>query len=534
MTSIQGTDMETLLDSKNGVNGSKSTNQLSRLNDDLIINQLPIEIFLPIIEWVLKKWYYGHGLVYYRHLCALSAVCTRWYSMVQHSPQLWTTVPGAIKEEGLKKILQRSSDKLLEVEYNGVGEEGEGYAEHLTKLLDILGSASGRWRTLNLTTSSSNVRIRDFLQLPAPNLKRLSFEDHQPSESGMDNIEFFGGNCPNLKDIHIYGATCNWFEPVFKGLDFLKLSDITFDTVAPILDLIRPLSQLTRLDIRDCHISEDVPEGTQPVSLPNLQFLRVEFDNIGLITYTEQFLSHLSASPSCPLYVSFADLDDNDDCYADAFCRWLFGRQTKAVLEGVQSLTLGFTITESDENLLHFELLSGSTSVRGGFNGYRLEEFIPLMVNIQSLFQRSTASETFTKLVLSGFGANHLYSSELIAPFTDLPPITNLELVKPVWNSLNSSEEDLSEELGPSPPSPYSTIRNITLREVSPDSILDIVLGALGDLRERTLPMKECRVEALDYVEIHIEQKDFSRTEAVAEVLRNDPRIGKVDLYVAL
>ncbi|KAG8929780.1 hypothetical protein FRC01_003775 [Tulasnella sp. 417] len=537
MTSIQRNNTETHFDPKTGVTDSQSTNLLRRSNDEPTIYQLPIELLLPIFEWALKEWYYGHGSIYYRHLCALSTVCTRWHSIIQHSPQLWATVPGSIKEEGIRKVLERSSDTLLDIEYNPGKEEGGRYPDgHITPFFDILGSASGRWRTLNLTKSVSEGQTRKLLLLPAPNLEQLTFEDHQSPRQGMENVDFFGGNCPKLKDIHIYGLTCKWDQAAFKGLEALKLSDISFDSVAPILDIIRPLPLLRRLEVLNCHISEDAPASTQPVSLPNLQFLRVEFDNTGVITYTEQFISRISASPSCPLYVSFADLDDDDDCYADAFCQWLFGRQTKAVLASLRSLKLGFTVTEGprDPSLLDFELFSDSVAVKGGFNGYRFEEYVSLMAYIQGLFQRSATSETFTQLTLSGDAANLLYSSELIAPFTDLPPITKLELVKPVWDSLSSSKEDASEESSPRPPSSYSAIKDIILRAVPPDSILDIILGTLGDLRERTLPMKECRVGTLDYVEIHAEEKDFREAEAAVKVLRNDPRIGKVNLYIAL
>ncbi|KAG8929782.1 hypothetical protein FRC01_003777 [Tulasnella sp. 417] len=540
MTSIQRNSTETHFDSKTRVTGSVSNSQLCCLNDEPIIYQLPIELLLPIFEWALKEWYYSHGSMYYRHLCALSTVSTRWHYIIQHSPRLWTTVPGSIKEEGLRKVLERSSDKLLDIEYNPGGEEeGRCPEEHITTFFDILGPASARWRTLNLTTSVSKDRAREFLQLSAPNLEQLTFEDHQSPRWGMENVDLFSGNCPNLKDIHIYGATCTWDQAAFKGLEALKLSDVSFSSVGPILDLIRPLPQLRKLEFLHCHINEDVQASIQPVLLPNLQFLRVEFDNAGLIPYTEQFLSRISASPSCPLYVSFADLDDDDDeDYADIFCKWIFGRQTEAVLAGLQGLKLSFATAEgeNDDGLLDFEIFSDSASIKGGFNGYRFEEYVFLMAYIQGLFQRSAASETFAQMTLSGDAANLLYSSELIAPFTDLPPITKLELVKPVWASLNTSKEDVSEdsELSPGPPSFYSAINNIILRAVSPDSILDIILGILGDPRERTLPMTECRVKTLDHVEIYVAEKDFVEAEAAVEVLRNDLRIEKVDLYVVL
>ncbi|KAG8929783.1 hypothetical protein FRC01_003778 [Tulasnella sp. 417] len=539
MTSIQRKDTEKLFEPKNRVNGSESTVQLCRSNDKPFIHRLPVELLLQIFECAVEAWYYSHDSTYYRHLCTFSRVCIRWYSIIQRSPRLWTTVPGSIKEEGLRKILQQSLDKLLDIQYHP-GKEEE-YSERDQTFYNVLGPASGRWRTLNLTVNNSGMDTCGFLQLPAPNIKQLSFEDIQWTGLGLGDAEFLGGNCPYLKDIHISGVTCEWSQAAFMRVENLKISETWFESVAYLLDIIRPLPQLRRLEICDCICNCDPNEGVIPepqtVSLPNLQFLRVEFwliDNV--MTPPEQFLTHLSAPPPCPLYVTFLDLDQDDDgSFVDTLCDWLFGRQTRAVLEGVEYLKLGFA--RPDEDLggsVDFELFSGAANVKGGFKGSRIKDIQYVLECIQGVFQRSNASETFTKLTLSGGGAILLNHSQIISQFKDLPPITHLELVEPVWPLENSPSENISEDLTSCTPSAFAMIKNVTLREVSPDAVLDIVLGVLGDPQERTPPMSECRVETLDHVEIHVEVKDFHKAEAVMELLRNEPRIGKVDLYVAL
>ncbi|KAG8929778.1 hypothetical protein FRC01_003773 [Tulasnella sp. 417] len=530
MTSAQRTDTETHVEPNKGA--SEPITQLCLSNDAPIINQLPIELLLQIFECALGSWYYDYSSIYYRHLCRLSRVCARWYSIVQHSSQLWTRVPGVLKEEGLRKVLERSSGKLIDIEYNPA--RGRYPGGCITTFFDILSSVSGRWRTLILRTDALDDRTREFLQLPAPNIEQLSFEAYQWPGRGLEDVEFLGGNCPNLQNIHISRAKCQWSQAIFQGLESLKLSEVSFDSVAPILDIIRPLIQLKKLEIDDCDISGDVPANTQPVSLPNLQFLRLAFDNDdGVITATEQFLSRIS-SPPCPLYISLADLEEGDGSFIDTFCEWLFERQAKAVLEAVESFKLDVDFSEyENEGSVKFELLSGTANVKGGFRGSRLDDFRYVMEYIQGVFQRSHASKTFTRLTLSGWGAVLLNHSQILAPFTEFPPITHLELLKPLWSSRDESE-DTHNGSALHVASPFSTIKNFILRGMSPDDILDIVLGALGDSQTHTHLISGWRVGNLDNVEIHVEEQELNKVETVVELLRNDSRIGNIDVYVTL
>ncbi|KAG8930425.1 hypothetical protein FRC01_002793 [Tulasnella sp. 417] len=495
------------------VTGSEPTNQLLRLNDEPIINQLPVELLLQLFECALGPCDREHGRWYYRRLCALS--------------RLWTTVPGFIKEGGLRKILERSLDKHIDIKCDHARVD-------FTTYFDILDSASERWRTLSLETSRTVAlkhQTRDFLQLPAPNLERLGFKCTDWDLLDMRNVEFFRGNCPNLREIEISGVTCEWSQAAFGGLEIIKLSYVDFNNVGFILDIIRPLSLLRKLDIYDCVIEEELSAPTQPVSLPNLQFLRVEFHFNGEVKIpTEQLLSRISAPPACPLYIS---LDYNDveeeGPLAEPFCEWLFGRQTKAVLEGVERLTLGFVYSEDDRcGLVTFELHSSSAKIRGGFKDSGMKDGLYVLEYIQGLFRRSSASKTFTKLIVSADRAYLLDNSEIIASFKELPPITHLEVIEPEWHCHDPPREDTSD----SESLAYSTIKNVVLWEVVPDRILGFVLGALGDSHEYGPLLSKWRVEDLGHVEIHVDA--CNEVEAVVEALRNDPRIGKVDLYVAL
>ncbi|KIO22554.1 hypothetical protein M407DRAFT_27952 [Tulasnella calospora MUT 4182] len=540
MTSIQRTDTARHFDyganTPPEVDITPAIKDLRCLNDALIIHQLPIELLLSIFESVLQAARGATASIYHRRICALSGVCARWFFIIQHSPALWTTVFGGLKQEGLRKILERSSGERIDVEYEfqggGMLQDPEG---SFMESFNILSSTTGRWRTLiRATRHYSGDRPGDFLQFLAPNLERLVFKSNQGRD--MTDVELFGGNCPNLKHIPLDRAEYRWSQAAFKKLESLGLSYLSFDTVEPILDIIRDIPQLKRLEIYDCHVnhSGQAPANSQPVSLPNLQFLRVEFDNDdGVPSATEQLLRHISAPPQCPLYISLAGVKEEEDSFVATFCEWLFGKQTKEVLEGVESFKLGFDIPDPEAEEDHsgtFELFSGSANVKGGIRGFTVMDAFYVMDHIQGVFQRSPAVKPFTQLTLSKCGAYFLNSSDISAPFKEfVPPVTHLELVEPVW-----APRDPDEDVGDVSSSPFSTVKSLILREVSPDDILDIVLEALGDPQARSPSMAEFRVGTLEHVEVHVRQKDFNKVEAVVEVLRNDSRIGKVDLYVAL
>lgn len=112
--------------------------------------------------------------------------------------------------DGLENILERSMGQLIDVEYKPRGGEGFGYPDgHFAKFFDILGSTTERWRTLVLATRYCwGDRPSGFLQFPAPNLERLVFKNHQLWN--MEDVDFFGGICPNLRHVRIVSATCKW------------------------------------------------------------------------------------------------------------------------------------------------------------------------------------------------------------------------------------------------------------------------------------------------------------------------------------
>ncbi|KAG9043827.1 hypothetical protein FS837_009068 [Tulasnella sp. UAMH 9824] len=355
----------------------------------------------------------------------------------------------------------------------------------------------------------------------------------------MEDVEFFGGICPKLRHIRVVSATCKWSQVAFKGLESLDLSKVSFDSVGPILDIVRDIPQLKKLEICNCDVNDVVPTNTRSVSLPNLQFLRAEFDNkSGLISATEEFLKHISAPLQCSLYISVFGIDNEEASIVTAFCDWLLGRQTRAVLEGLERFQLGFDVSEGNMvDSVHFGLFSGSATIKGGIKAFGPQDVLHVLEYIKKMFQESHVSKPFTDLRLSKRGVELLAANEFFTLFKDHPPITRLELDEPVWYVWDASFDDV---LG-NPGSPFSTIRNLILRPncgtsqtMTPDKIIDTVLSAMETARARTPLMSERQTELLACLELFVEEQNFNRVQPAVKALREDPRIGKVDLYVAL
>ncbi|KAG8929776.1 hypothetical protein FRC01_003771 [Tulasnella sp. 417] len=203
---------------------------------------------------------------------------------------------------------------------------------------------------------------------------------------------------------------------------------------------------------------------------------------------------------------------------------------------GVESFNLWvYALDDPGTSNVAFELLSGSADLRGGIRGFRPKDLHYILEYIHRIFRRSPPPKAFTTLRLDGYAVELLNNGQFSMPYKALPPITHLELVEPVWCSHESSSKEVSEGPVPCIASSFSALRRLVLQGTSPDSILDIVLGVLGDRQRGAHSMSECRVENLDHVEIHIwEEPDLTKAEAVVGILREDSRIGRVDLHVIL
>ncbi|KAG8929784.1 hypothetical protein FRC01_003779 [Tulasnella sp. 417] len=449
-----------------------------------------------------------------------------------------------VKEEGFKKVLQWSSGRLIDVTCEisplGVGQNSD---EYLGEFLDSLGTIIGRWRTLDLTClgDAHERSVRDVLGLPALNLERVVLHD-ELLELDISDVELFGGDSPKLKDVRIVGMACGWSQEAFKGLENLHLSWVSFDGVEPILRILRDSPQLQKLAICECDIAGNSPGPTQPVSLPNLRILYIALDDDEEQTPpTERLLNLISAPLSCALYTTIFGIEEEEegeeeeeDSLKARFEKWVFGRQSQKVLEGLDGLEMHLGGSQVPGCYLEFSLSSGCSSINGGVRAWDTGEAVHAISCVQNMLQRSLVLEIFTTLTISSSGVPYFEDRNFVSQFNRLPPITHLELV-----GLSSlSESALLGEIfcGSTldTPSPFATVRHFTFREMHLDIVSGTIQAALGNPETETGSTSKTQIDRLDHLEVHVEEKEFARAEQVVKALRECPRIGKVDLYVVL
>ncbi|KIO22551.1 hypothetical protein M407DRAFT_216289 [Tulasnella calospora MUT 4182] len=508
-----------------------STTNFRHLNSVPLVHQLPTELLIYIFQSGLDSL---PNPDYYRHVSTLSEVCARWFFVVQNSPQIWTRISADVKEEGFKKVLQRSSGHLIDIncEVSPIG-LGQNPEEYLEIFLLNLGAIIGRWRALNLQCLGDALEgsIREVLRLPAFNLERLVLDD-DIMELDISDVELFGGDSPNLKDVRVVGMDCGWSQAAFKGLEKLHLSWVTFDSLEPILDILRDCPQLRNLEICECEIKSDIPAATQPVFLPNLQILHLKIDDP--TSATEQLLNLISAPLHCALYTTILDTDDEEVSLRTAFEKWLFGRQPQRVLEALDGLELHLGGSQVAGCFMEFALSSGSSVIKGGAGARDAREATRSIGCVQNMLQRSRVLEIFTTLKVSCWGLWDFQNPEFTSQFSRLPPITHLELVGLSSLSESALIADIFGGSSPHTVSPFATVRHLSFREIHIDFVSDIIRAALGSPETETGSTSKGHIYRLNRLELHVEEEDFTRAEEVVKTLRENLRIGKVDLYVVL
>lgn len=493
------------------------------------VHQLPIELLLYVFQSVIKPL---PSPDCYRRVCRLSEVCGRWFSVVQNSPQLWSRISADVKAEGFKKVLQRSSGHLIditcEISPPGLGQNPE---EHLEVFLSTLSAMTERWRILDLKClgDAHESSVKDALQLPASNLERLVLDD-EILEFDISDIELFGGDCRNLKDVRVVGVHCGWSQAVFKGLENLHLSWVDFSGVERILDILRDCPQLRKLEICECSFVNDTTSTIQPVSLPDLQILHINEGDVGPTSATDQILNLVLAPSDCTLYTKIFDIEDEGDSRRIRLEKWLLGRQPQRVLEGLNNLELHLGGSQLPECYMAFTLSSGCSAIKGGFRAWSTWEATHAMKSIENIRQRSRVSEIFTALKISSSGLSYFENSDFVSHFNRLPPISHLELV----DLSSPSESDVITDVllgsGPGAVSHFATIRHLSFRETHLDILSGIVQAALGTPETETGSKSKDQMDRLYHLEIHVEAPEFARAEQVVETFRKNSRIGKVVL----
>ncbi|KAG8985631.1 hypothetical protein FRB90_004570, partial [Tulasnella sp. 427] len=388
---------------------------------------------------------------------------------------------------------------------------------------------AARWRnlTLSLDFDLFTSAVPDLLRWPCPNLERLALED-EASRLDFSEVDIFSGSSPKLTEVQVLGITFRWSHSIFKGLERLHLGYLEFDTIGTILNMLRESPRLQQLKIINCGTHLDLAAKPLPVPLPDLQFLHVLFlksRKTAHLTPYSLFLDHVSAPLSCALFTNFRKREDEEDPIGPCFVRWLFGRQPRAVLEGVDTLEL--RLGHDDADTLQFILTSGLSTVKGGVRMWTPWHRNRMMACIRDIVNLSRAPRPYTKLNIGQHGAR------LFGPFIfqldKFPPVTHLEMVdcgRPGYH--DAIKYTLTERSSPT----CSSIQSLAFRDFRSDVVNMVVQAALGG--GGTLTSSESGRRTMEKIAIYVKSHEFPEMEAMVKTLRLDERILSPELMAQI
>ncbi|KAG8944855.1 hypothetical protein FRC04_001388 [Tulasnella sp. 424] len=233
----------------------------------LLLN-LPIEIFLKIIEYVLDNYDYSHT-TYYSALLSLRRVSKRWAEAMDDASKLWTKVPLDSREELVEMALKKSRGRPLDI----AGRRGT------SSIAARVEAEAHRWRILELDSPGSFGTFINLLSQPAPLLEILNVT----FTSYLDpTIPIFNYAVPNIRVIKICGCQLPWGSPHISNLQELSLQQLEgrVPSITEILDILHRSPHLTHLHISFSMISLSPFSSALRVKLPRLKSLN--FDGVDL------------------------------------------------------------------------------------------------------------------------------------------------------------------------------------------------------------------------------------------------------------
>ncbi|KAG8996053.1 hypothetical protein FRB90_012835 [Tulasnella sp. 427] len=304
-----------------------------------------------------------------------------------------------------------------------------------------------------------------------------------------------------------------------------------------LLDMLRDCPQLRSLDIKRCEFLAYPSEETLQVLLPHLGDLSLSF-NVNfrepiLAPKLNRLLKHIQAPPHCTLQIDLANARDTKEVITVSFA-WLLARHSKAVLKGMETLELRFGHSVSEPPGPFDFSFSGSTSIKGRFRFGGPKDYSQVVACIVKAIAHSVAPIISTSLNLGPFIAELLSNDEFADRLSELPPITHLELEQEFGYIEANPVFQIFRGMDPNNSSSFSAIRNLTIRDTSPNIVKGLVQAALDPPLTSQDITFETYGRTLERVKIYTRVSWFAEMEILVEALREDFRIAQVDLCVTL
>ncbi|KAG8924988.1 hypothetical protein FRC01_010824 [Tulasnella sp. 417] len=264
-------------------------------NAALPIHSLPAELLLQVARYDLQPFFDNNQWGYYLHVIDLSGVCSYWYNVIRDSPPIWAQIYSSDSANIVELALQRSSSHLIDIVISTVRDQ-----EHIQQFIKAILSHRNRWRSLDAFSATRWMSLlTSALDEPAPNLEKLSLNDHDTTHS-RDEIDLFRGITPKLKELSLNGVSARWDSTLVHGLKSIDLSYIHFPSSNTVLDILSHSPQLQRATVWRCTTGSIFTNSSYSVQLSRLSFLQID---LGSLEAIDSVLAGLKASERSSLSI---------------------------------------------------------------------------------------------------------------------------------------------------------------------------------------------------------------------------------------
>ncbi|KAG9049306.1 hypothetical protein FS837_010726 [Tulasnella sp. UAMH 9824] len=208
-----------------------------------------------------------------REIYGLRRVSKPWKELIEHTPWFWTYISADYPTSIIQECLRLSRHHFLRITISSSCPSWDSWFEKsptdLIPKLQLLQPHAERWVTLDYKilerSSVDGHRIRDFLESPAPNLKKLVAILPDTMRSGPATLNLAGGKANQMKHLRLENVLLPWSSQLLTGLETFRLSVDSAVSVESIVNIFINCPGLRSFDF-----SYRIGEGQNIPTLPPL------------------------------------------------------------------------------------------------------------------------------------------------------------------------------------------------------------------------------------------------------------------------
>ncbi|KIO28609.1 hypothetical protein M407DRAFT_229976 [Tulasnella calospora MUT 4182] len=255
------------------------------------IHKLPVELLVYIFQLALPSP--KDGPHYIQSIDTLLRVCTRWTTIINGAPSLWTVVTPACGANYLAWTLAKlGSNYPLHIHCDFLS-DGE-----FTPILREISPHIHRWETAVIVLPQTE-EGRQYLSAPAPRLRRLHLSvpsgTRLAAEGDSQPFDIFNGSADWVEDVKLTATCLPWNSSILRGLKSLYLQWCKPIRVSNVISILNGCPDLGTLVFEDTEITVDMqPDPLKAVSMTKLENIYFH----GELQGTREVISGFKA-PNC-------------------------------------------------------------------------------------------------------------------------------------------------------------------------------------------------------------------------------------------